>query len=129
MAKKHVFISFDYDNDETLKTFLVGQSKHDDTPFDFTDGSIKESLTGDWKTKAKSRIKAVDLVIVICGEKTDTATGVSHELSVAQEEKVPYFLLYGYAEKTCVKPKAALATDKMYKWTWDNLKALVGGAR
>ena len=51
MAKKRVFISFDYDNDETLKTFLVGQSKHDDTPFDFADVSIKEALTGDWKEK------------------------------------------------------------------------------
>ena len=30
MAKKRVFISFDYDHDETLKTFLVGQSKHSD---------------------------------------------------------------------------------------------------
>jgi hypothetical protein len=129
MAKKRVFISFDYDNDETLKTFLIGQSKHDDTPFDFVDGSIKDALTGDWKKKAQSRIKAVDLVIVICGEKTDTATGVSHELSVAQEEGVPYFLLWGYSEKTCVKPKGANDSDKIYKWTWDNLKALVGGAR
>ncbi len=129
MAKKRVFISFDYDNDETIKTFLVGQSKNEDTPFDFVDGSIKEALTGDWKKKAKSRIKAVDLVIVICGEKTDTAAGVNAELSIAREEEVPYFLLYGYADKTCVKPKAARDSDKIYKWTWENLKALIGGAR
>jgi hypothetical protein len=129
MAKKHVFISFDYDNDEFLKVALVEQADNDDSPFDFTDGSIKEALTGDWRTKAKSRIKGVDLVIVICGEKTDTATGVSAELSIAQEEGVPYFLLWGYSDKTCVKPKTAKTTDKIYEWTWPTLKTLVGGAR
>ena len=33
MAKKRLFISFDYDHDETLKTFLVGQAKNEDSPF------------------------------------------------------------------------------------------------
>jgi hypothetical protein len=129
MAKKSVYISFDYDNDETLKTFLVGQSKHEDSPFDFVDSSIKQALTGDWEEKAKTRIKAVDLLIVICGEKTHTAKGVSAEVTIAQDENIPYFLLKGYSDKTCTKPLAAKTSDPIYKWTWDNLKALVGGAR
>jgi hypothetical protein len=129
MAKKRVFISFDYDHDETLKTFLVGQSKHEDSPFELTDWSIKEPLTGNWKDKARTRIKGTDLVAVICGEHTDTAAGVSAELTIAQEEAVPYFLLKGYADKTCVKPKAAKAADKIYNWTWENLKNLIGGGR
>lgn len=129
MAKNRVFISFDYDHDETLKTFLVGQSKNEDSPFELTDWSIKEPIDGDWKAKARTRIKSVDVVAVICGLHTDTATGVSAELTIAQEEKVPYFLLAGYADKTCVKPKAAKSTDKLYKWTWENLKTLIGGGR
>ena len=129
MAKKRVFISFDYDHDEILKTFLVGQAKYADSPFELSDWSIKEPLTGDWQEKARKRIKAVDLVAVICGEHTATATGVSAELTIAQEEKVSYFLLKGYSEKACVKPKAAKSTDKMYDWTWPNLKALIGGGR
>ena len=28
-TRKRLFVSFDYDNDETLKTFLIGQSKHE----------------------------------------------------------------------------------------------------
>jgi len=129
MSKKRVFISFDYDHDETLKTFLVGQSKHQDSPFELTDWSIKEPITGDWKAKARTRIKSVDIVAVICGEHTDTATGVSAELTIAQEENVSYFLLKGYSDKTCVKPKAAKSTDKLYNWTWENLKILIGGGR
>jgi len=124
-----VFISFDYYHDETLKTFLVGQAKHEDSPFELADWSIKEPITGDWKAKARTRIKSIDVVVVICGEHTDTATGVSSGLSIAQEESVPYFLLCGYSDKTCVKPKSARSTDKIYKWTWENLKTLIAGGR
>jgi hypothetical protein len=52
----------------------------------------------------------------------------SVELSIAMEEGIPYFLLAGYQEGS-VKPISARSTDKMYNWTWDNLKALVGGSR
>lgn len=128
MAKKRVFISFDYDNDEILKTFLVGQSKHADSPFELADWSIKEHLTGNWETKARVRMKAVDVIIVLCGQKTHTATGVSAEVRIAKEERIPYFLLKGYSDKNCTWPTAA-TTDKMYDWTWPNLKLLIGGAR
>ena len=129
MAKKRVFVSFDYDNDARLKDLLVGQSKNPDSPFELADWSIKEHVTGDWKEKARKRIRAVDVVCVLCGTKTHTATGVAAELSLAQEEKIDYFLLQGYSDQTCTKPTSAKGTDKIYKWTWDNLKALIGGGR
>lgn len=129
MQKKKVFISFDYDHDETLKIFLVGQAKKEDTPFDIADWSIKEAIDTNWKAKARTRIKSVDVVIVICGKNTNTATGVSAEIKIAQEEKVPYFLLAGYSAGGNVKPTAALSTDKLYEWTWDNLKKLIHGNR
>jgi hypothetical protein len=129
MAKKRTFISFDYDHDVSLKNLLVGQARNDDSPFEITDMSIKETITEDWKKKARTRIKGCDVVAVICGEYTDTATGVSAEVKIAQEEDVPYFLLQGYSDKSCKKPTAAKSTDKMYEWTWDNLKKLINGAR
>lgn len=129
MAKKRVFISFDYDHDETLKVFLVGQSKLPDSPFELADWSIKEAIDENWKAKARARIRAVDVVAVICGENTHTATGVSAEVKIAQDESVSYFLLRGYKDKACTRPKAANETDKLYNWTWDNLKTLIGGGR
>ncbi len=68
-------------------------------------------------------------MIVICGENTDSASGVSAELTITQELDKDYFLLWGRSGKTCVKPKSAKASDKIYKWTWDNLKALIDGSR
>lgn len=129
MAKKRVFISFDVDHDEGTKIMLAGQAKHSDSPFDFIDASIKEPLTGDWKEKVRRRMANIDLVIALCGEYTHTASGVSSEVSIAHEKYVPYFLLAAYSDKNCTKPTSAKAEDKVYKWTWDNLKALIGGAR
>ncbi len=129
MVAKRAFISFDFDHDEDLRTLLAGQAKHPDTPFDMQDWSVKEQMTGDWKEKVRARIRKTDLTIVICGEYTHMATGVAAELSISRAERKPYFLLWGRADKTCTKPSTADASDKMYKWTWDNLKALIGGSR
>ena len=49
MAKKRVFVSFGFDNDKTLKDFIIGQSKLDDSPFEVTDFSLKEAAPErDW---------------------------------------------------------------------------------
>jgi hypothetical protein len=129
MAKKRVFISFDYDHDERAKTMLALQAKLEDSPFDFKDASLKEPLTGDWKAKVRRRMDNIDVVIVLCGKTTHTAKGVAAEVEIAQEKKKEYFLLAASSDSTCTKPISALATDKLYKWTWDNLKALIGGSR
>lgn len=129
MAKKRVFISFDYDHDLDLKNLLVGQAKNEDSPFEISDFSIKEAISEDWKKKARTRIKGCDVVAVICGEYTDKALGVSAEVKIAQEEKVDYFLLHGRKDKTCKKPTSAKSSDKVYNWTWPNLKTLIGGGR
>ena len=129
MAKKRAFISFDYDHDDDIRTMLAGQAQHPDTPFDFADRSVKEHMTGDWKEKVKGRISNTDLTIVICGEWTHLANGVAEELKITRELGKPYFLLAGRADKNCTKPTSALPTDKVYQWTWDNLKVLIGGGR
>lgn len=129
IAKKNAFISFDYDHDLDLKNLLVGQAKNPDTPFDIKDMSIKYAISQDWKDKARTQIKGCDVVIVICGEYTNSASGVTAELSIAQEENVPYFLLCGRSDKTCVKPIGASLSDSICNWTWENLKALINGAR
>ena len=129
MPVKRAFISFDFDHDEDLRNLLAGQSKHPDTPFEIKDRSMKEPLTGDWKEKVRRRMDNIDVVIVICGEYTHTATGVSAELTITREADRPYFLLWGRYGKSCTTPTSALASDKIYKGTWDNLKSLIGGAR
>ncbi|WP_017121740.1 TIR domain-containing protein, partial [Xanthomonas vasicola] len=119
-------LSFDYDNDARQKDLLVGQSKHPDTDFEFADWSSKEHLTGDWKAKIKAKMAHVDVVCVLCGKSMITATGVSHEVQMAQALGKPYFLLAAYPDGS-TKPAGAYSSDQLYKWTWENLKALIRG--
>jgi len=123
-----VYISFDYDHDSDLKILLAGQSENEDSPFSIADWSIKEA-SADWKEKARARIKQVAQVIVICGSHTETATGINAEINIARDLEKPYFLLAGRADGKNKKPTAALSTDKLYEWTWPNLKSLIEGNR
>lgn len=127
--KKKAYICFDYDNDYELKECLVGQAKNPDSPFEISDVSIKQEIQSNWKYYARQKIKNADIVVVICGKYTDTASGVAAELSITQEERKNYFLLCGRKDENIKKPKNAKGSDKIYKWTWDNLKALINGGR
>ncbi len=86
-------------------------------------------MTGDWKEKVSRRMDNVDLVIVLCGTQTHNATGVAAELTISKEKRRPYFLLAAYSDKHCTKPSSASSSDKVYKWTWTNLKTLISGGR
>jgi hypothetical protein len=123
------FIAFDFDHDEDLRNLLAGQSEHPDTPFSIRDQSVKRALSGDWREKVRARVRDVEVMIVICGEFTHLATGIGDEIEIAREEGKRYFLLWGRNGRPCTKPSSARADDKIYTWTWPNLKSLVGGAR
>lgn len=129
MSKKRAFISFDIDHDEGTKQMLAGQAKLPDSPFDFKDNSVKNHLSGDWKEKVRKRMDNIDVVIVLCGTQTHNASGVSAELSIAKEKNKPYFLLAAYSNKNCTKPTSSSSSDKIYNWTWENIKLLIKGNR
>ena len=127
MAKR-TFISFDYDHDLEIKEALAAQAKHPDSPFSIVDMSIKEAIDSNWKEYARRRIRSCDVMVVLCGKYTNAAKGVTAELSIAQEEGIPYFLLEGHKNES-VFPLGARSSDRMYTWTWDNLKGLFNGYR
>ena len=129
MSMKRAFISFDFDHDEELRDALVGQARNSDSPFEIADWSVRERIESNWKEQVRNRIRRTDLTIVICGEHTNQAKGVAAELTITQEEGKPYFLLRGRPDKPCHKPAMARSSDKIYKWSWDNLKKLIAGQR
>jgi hypothetical protein len=129
VSKKRAFISFDYHHDERIKLYLAGQAKNPDSPFEFKDNSVRDHLPGDWRQKVRRRMDNIDVVIVLCGEHTHTANGVSEELAIAKDLNKPYFLLAGYPNGKCTKPASASPSDNVYRWTWDNLKLLLAGKR
>jgi hypothetical protein len=79
--------------------------------------SERLSATDVWSERVRRRIREADQVIVICGEHTEASTRVSAELRIAQEERTPYFLLWGRREIMCTKPIGAKPAEGMYSWT------------
>lgn len=120
MEKSKLFIIFDHNNDIKIKQKLVDQSKKNDTSLDISFSSNNDHMTKNWKEKTRDKIKKTDQVVVLCGE--NNATRVNAEIELAQEEQVPYFLLKGYKDRQCVYPKVSKSSDKMYNWTWNNVK-------
>src|SRR6266403_3042844 len=124
MPKTKVFVSFDYDNDKTLKDFIIGQARLSDSPFDVADHSLKEEAPErDWENKARNAITRADKFIVMLGPKTQSAPGVRKEVAIAKEMQKPRFQIIGYRDgsRDWALPDAGVT----YSWNWDNLKKLL----
>ena len=124
MAKKKVFVSFDYDNDKPLKEFIIGQAKLADSPFEVIDFSLKEAAPEKtWLDKARTAISRAEVFIVMLGSKTRNAQGVLKEVKIANELKKDKFQIIGYRDgsETWAVPNAG----RVYRWDWDNLKKLL----
>jgi hypothetical protein len=123
MAKKRVFVSFDFDNDKTLKDFIVGQAKLPDSPFEIIDTSLQEAAPlATWEKRAKASIARSDLVLVMVGAKTHRAPGVIKEVAMARAAKLPIAQVIGHKDGNHT---AVPDAGRLYRWNWDNLKKLL----
>lgn len=123
-AKTRVFVSFDFDNDKTLKEFIIGQAKHEDSPFEVADHSLKEAAPEkDWEAKARAAISRSEKFLVMLGPKTATAPGVLKEVAMARELKKTMFQIIGYKDGSAAW--AVPNGGQTYSWSWDNLKKLL----
>jgi len=124
MAKKRVFVSFDFDNDKTLKEFIIGQAKNPDSPFEVSDHSLKEEAPDkDWLVRAKAAISRSEIFIVMLGSSTRKASGVLKEVKIAKELDKTRFQIIGY--KNGSMDWAVPDAGRTYEWNWDNLKKLL----
>lgn len=124
MDKKKVFVSFDYDNDKTLKEFIIGQAKHDDSPFQVIDFSLKEAAPEkDWLAKARTAISRAEVFIVMLGPKTKNAPGVLKEVKIANDLNKTKFQLIGYKDGS--EDWGVTNAGRVYRWNWENLKNLL----
>ena len=117
MIKIGVFVSFDIQHDQELYELLLAQSRTPSTSFEVSGCSESLSASELWSERAHRRISEADQMIVICGEHTNASTSVAAELRIAQEERTPYFLLWGRRDIMCTKPVGAKPAEGMYSWT------------
>jgi hypothetical protein len=125
MGDVRIFMIFDPLHDEDLHDRLLEQSSRGNSGFKIAARSARgNQAPGD--ERVRLRIREVDEVIVICGVHTAASPVVSAELRIAQEERKPYFLLWGRREAMCTKPVGAKPADSMYSWTAQILHEQIG---
>lgn len=123
MARTRVFVSFDFDRDQALKTFVLTQVKNPDSPFEVENWSLNEPAPqNSWRKEAAKRIARCDVVLVMVGPETYRAPGVLAEVAIANELKVPVRQVVGYRE---ANPKPVPGAGRLYRWNWTTLKTLL----
>jgi hypothetical protein len=118
-----IFIAFAAE-DANARTLLVGQARHEDSPFEFVDMSVKEPWDEQWKTRCRTKIKGCDGVIALLSRKTMQADGARWEMKCAKQENVPMIGVHIYKDaKGEVPPE--LNGKKVIEWSWAGIAAFI----
>lgn len=110
MAKKTIFISFDFDNDAHYKNLLLAWDKNNDFDFELYNGSLKKAINSEDATYIKSKIKpliskATHLLCVV-GKESAKSEWINWEVETAATLKKK--LIGVKIEKANESPKALL---------------------
>jgi len=126
MAKPRAFISFDFDNNSTERTLFIGQSKNSNTPFNIEDWSSKTTLPQkEWEELIEAKINKCNMLIVLVGKKTNTATGVVKEISFAKEQDVPIFGVYVDGANSLTTLPSGLQRNRTIAWDWAKIASAI----
>lgn len=110
MAKKDIFISYDYDNDSRYKNMLVAWDKNKEFDFEFYDGSLKAGINSAdaayIKSKIKPLIQKATHLLCIVGDKCGANPWIEWEVQAAVDLKKK--LIAVKIEKACPSPSVLL---------------------
>lgn len=118
-TKKTIFIAFAIE-DERQRDFLVGQSLHTDTPFEFIDMSVKEPYDEAWKDKVRTRIRRSDGLIALVSKNSLTSSGQKWEITCAKEEGKKILGIWAYKDD-----RTYLTGVSTVPWTWDAIAKFI----
>ncbi|OGZ71737.1 MAG: hypothetical protein A2998_03235 [Candidatus Staskawiczbacteria bacterium RIFCSPLOWO2_01_FULL_37_25b] len=119
---KKVFTSFAIE-DEKFRDFFVGQSKNDNSPFEFVDMSVKKAWETNWEEKCREKIKGCHGMVALVSKNTYNASGELFEVRCAYEEKIPVMLMYVNDDRPVLPP--LLSGRLVNTWSWVNLKSFI----
>ena len=126
MANPRAFISFDFDNNLEERKLFVGQAKNSRTPTNIEDWSSKKKLPErQWEKLIEEKVKKCNLLIVLVGKKTYSATGVKKEIQFANSNNVPIFGIYVDEANSTSSLPSGLTRNRTVKWKWDDVSNLI----
>ena len=116
---KIIFVAFAIE-DERQRDFLKGQSLNTNSPFEYTDMSVKQPYDEKWKERVRTRIRRSDGVIALVSKNSLTSSGEKWEISCAREEKKPVQGIWAYSDDQTNLPGVNTQV-----WTWQNIAAFI----
>lgn len=126
MADPRVFVSFDFDHNETERMLFIGQTKHSKTPFSVQDWSSKSALPqSQWEAVIEEKIGRCNMVVVLVGKTMASASGVAKEIAMAKRKNVPVFGVYVDGANTYSTLPDGLARNRVIGWTWDGVSKAI----
>jgi hypothetical protein len=123
-----IFVCFDARHDADLGARFANQCRAAGSPLAVVDASREEEPHDGWEEGLRRRLRRVHAVVVLCGEHTDSASNVAREFGIAQEQSIPYVLLWGRRATPCTRPLMARSSDHFYTWIWDIVVAQIEDA-
>lgn len=91
MAKKKIFISYDYDNDKHYKNLLLAWDENSEFDFGFSDQSADVSIqsmdAAAIKRAISAKINAATYFLCLVGSKTSKSSWVTWEIEKAKDLK------------------------------------------
>lgn len=116
---KIVFIAFAIE-DEWARDLLKGQSLNTDSPFEYTDMSVKEAYDNNWKERVRTRIRRSDGVIVTVSKNSHASSGQNWEIECAKQERKRILGIWVYKED-----RTNIVGVNTKVWTWTNITTFI----
>jgi hypothetical protein len=122
--KKTVFICFAME-DIKYRDYLVSQARQANSPFNFTDMSVKKEWEQkEWQRKCRTRIEKCRGFIAIISKNTHNAGGARWEMKCAKEEGIKIVGMHIFKDNKGAIPKE-LNGEEIIEWTWENLEKFI----
>lgn len=122
MAKKKIFVSFDFEADRALKNEIVASSQKPDAAYKVSNWSMKpDEKNPKWLKEAKYRITRCDILAVLTSDNTHQAPGVIKEVEIATAANIKVIQLSAHPQNEPLK-----SAGECIDWTEENLNKLLG---
>lgn len=121
MAKR-IFVAFAIE-DVNMRDMLKGQSLNTASPFEYTDFSVKEPWSSEWKAQCRTRIRSCHGMIALLSQNSLAASGQRWEIQCAVEEGIPLVGMHVYKDDRSLPPE--MAGQRVITWTWDAIATFI----
>lgn len=132
MAKKKMFVSYDYDNDKHYKNMLLAWDKNSEFDFGFSDQSADVSIqsadAAAIQRAISAKINAATYFLCLVGEKTSKSSWVSWEIYKAKELKKKLVAVKISSENTTPSGLLGAGASWAMSFTFDAIKKAIEDA-